>query len=103
MESPMQIQLSERARAIVDAQVASGAFDSPRDVVEQAIGLLAIHGPGPLVCVDPQTGEPLSAPDLAAFIQEGLDDEAAGRVEAMDVEDIIRQGREQLESGTVAP
>ena len=98
----MQIELSERASAIVDSQVASGEFDSPHDVVEQAIGFFAIHGTGPLVCVDPQTGERLSPTTLAALIQEGLDDEAAGRVEPMDIEDVIRRGHERLVAGEAA-
>jgi hypothetical protein len=92
----MQIELSEQARAIVDSQVASGAFNSPGDVVEQAIGFFAIYGDGPIVCVNPQTGEPLTQAELAALIQEGLDDADAGRLEPLNAEEIMRLGRERL-------
>ncbi len=96
----MHVELSQSAKAIVDQQIASGDFDTPDDVVEQAIGFFAVHGPGSLVCIDPQTGEEISPITLAAIIQEGLDDESAGRIRPLDVADIKQRGRDRLAGRT---
>ena len=92
----MHIELSEQARRMIDQQMQSGEFASPEEVVERALGLLTESRLAHPRCVDPATGRELEEGELKALIQEGFDDEAAGRVGPLDVDDIKRRGRERL-------
>ena len=63
-------------------QLEIGAFTSPEEVVESALGLLAAPSS--------------SLESLQAKIQEGLDDIVAGRMAPLNIEETIRRGRERL-------
>ena len=78
----MQIELSQHAQELIRRQLAGGAFESPRELVERALDFYDHHQP--------------TMESLKAQIQEGLDDVAAGRVGPLNVEDIKRRGRERL-------
>lgn len=78
----MNIELTSRAREIVQRHLATGEFASPEAMVEQALDLLDAPEP--------------TLQSLQARIQEGLADLEAGRVGLLDVEDIKHRGRERL-------
>lgn len=92
----MQVQLSERSREFVERQLQSGRFASAEDVLETVIQWFADCRFAETTPIDPETGRPLTNDELRALIQEGLDDEAAGRYGPLDLQEIKREIREEL-------
>ena len=86
---PMQVTvtLDPDVAETVNAGVAAGIYNSPAEAVTQALR-------------DWQ-GQQATSPEQLAYIrrelQKGLDDIEAGRVVELDVEDIIRRGKERLQ------
>ncbi len=92
----MQIEFSAHTQQLIEQQMRTGNFASPDEVIRRALGLLAESRQEAFRCVDPATEREFSEDELKALIQEGLDDEAAGRVGLLDVDDTKRRGRERL-------
>lgn len=80
----MNLQLSSRANELIRRKLAEGRYSSAEEMIEQALELLDQPKP--------------TLESLRAKLQEGLDDIAAGRVEPLDVEAIIRDCRAVAQS-----
>ena len=70
----MEIRLSPEAADFVQRKMISGEFASPSDVIAEAIQFYESHEP--------------TMESLKTKIAEGLEDEAAGRVGPLDMEEI---------------
>jgi putative addiction module CopG family antidote len=94
------IKLTGDLEAFVDAQIESGAYATPEDVVRA--GFAALKGGEEQEEVYSASGKRLSTEELKAMIDEGLADEKAGRLHYYDrpgqlAEDVIRRGRRRLQ------
>lgn len=69
-----EVHLSDNDAEFVDDSVASGRFESPSEVVHEALGLLKLH----------QENEALRLAALKAAIEVGLEDERQGRLVSID-------------------
>lgn len=78
----MQVQLSGDTADFIRRQLALGVFTTADEAVAEAIKFYEENEP--------------SLRDLCAKIQEGLQDESAGRVAPFDIEDTKRRGRDRL-------
>lgn len=92
----MELKLSPAAVAVIEEELQTELYSSPEEVVEAALELWSDTRQSPIQIIDPATGRVCSEDEVRALVQVGLDDEAAGRMTDLDLDEWHWQAGERL-------